>query len=308
MPADREVLVRVQASTVCFADWMIRTGPPLVRVMNGLLRPKVQILGVDLAGTVESVGRSVTRFAPGDEVFGSRGDKFGAHAEYACVAEDGYLAHKPANMSLEEAATVFVGGCCALYFLRKAAIQPGERVLVHGASGSLGIFAVQLAKHFGARVTGVCGPANVELVRSLGADEVIDYTRQDFTRNAGSYDVICDVLAKAGFPRSMRSLKRGGRYLHVGMPLEIARIGTVLLRGFWTHVTGAARFVVGAAAPVQADLDYLKRLIEAGELRTVIGRSYPLREIAEAHRYAESGHKIGNVVILVNNVPGTGPS
>jgi NADPH:quinone reductase-like Zn-dependent oxidoreductase len=299
VPGDREVLVRIHASTVCFGDCIVRKGPPLVRIMNGLRTPKVKILGVDLAGTVESVGRSVTKFAAGDQVFGSRGDRFGAHAEYACVAEDGFLAHKPVNMSLEEAATIFVGGCCALYFLRKAGIRPGEKVLVHGASGSLGIFAVQLARHFGAHVTAVCGPTNVDLVRSLGADEVIDYTRQDFTRNTGCYDVICDVLAKAGFPRSLHALRRGGRYLHLGMPLEIARIGTVLLRGLWAHATGAARFVVGAAAPVQADLEYLKRLVEAGELRTVIGRSYPLTEIAEAHRYAESGHKVGNVVILI---------
>ena len=304
VPGDREVLVRIHASTVCYGDWIIRKGPPLVRVMNGLLRPKVQILGVDLAGTVESVGRSVTKFAPGDQVFGSRGDKFGAHAEYACVAEDGFLAQKPANMSLEEAATVFVGGCCALYFLRKANIQPGETVLVHGASGSLGIFAVQLAKHFGAHVTGVCGPANLDLVKALGADKVIDYTRQDFTQKTGCYDVICDVLGKAGFPRSLHALKRGGRYLHIGMPAGVVQISAVLLRGLWTQVTGAARFLVGAAVPVQEDLYYLKILIEAGKLRTVIGRSYPLTEIAEAHRYAESGHKVGNVVILVNNSPG----
>jgi NADPH:quinone reductase-like Zn-dependent oxidoreductase len=299
VPADHEVLVRIHASTVCFGDCLIRQGPALVRVMNGLRTPKTKILGVDLAGTVESVGRSVTKFVPGDQVFGSRGDKFGAHAEYACVAQDGYLAHKPANITLEEAATIFVGGCCALYFLRKAAIQPGEKVLVHGASGSLGIFAVQLARHFGAQVTAVCGPTNADLVKSLGADEVIDYTRQDFTRNIGSYDVICDVLAKAGFPRGLRALKRGGRYLHVGMPMGIAQIGTVLLRGLWAHASGAARFVVGAAAPVQADLEYLKHLIEAGKVKTVIGRSYRLTEIAEAHRYAESGHKVGNVVILI---------
>jgi NADPH:quinone reductase-like Zn-dependent oxidoreductase len=302
VPGDREVLVRVHASTVCYGDWFIRKGPPLVRVMNGLLRPKVQILGVDLAGTVESVGRSVTKFASGDQVFGSRGDKFGAHAEYTCVAEDGFLAHKPANMSPEEAATIFVGGCCALYFLRKANIQPGETVLVHGASGSLGTFAVQLAKHFGAHVTAVCGPANLDLVKSLGADKVIDYTRQDFTQEAGGYDVICDVLGKAGFPRNLRALKRGGRYLHIGMPAGVAQISAVLLRGLWTHVTGAARFLAGPAAPVQRDLEYLKSLIEAGHLRTVIGRSYPLSDIAEAHRYAEGGHKVGNVVILVRDV------
>jgi NADPH:quinone reductase-like Zn-dependent oxidoreductase len=306
VPGDREVLVRIHASSVCYGDCIVRNGGfPLARAMSGWLKPKVQILGVDLSGTVESVGRAVMKFAPGDQVFGSRGDKFGAHAEYACVAEDGFLALKPANMSLEEAATVFVGACCSLYFLRKATIQPGEKVLIHGASGSLGIFAVQLAKHFGAHVTGVCGPANLDLAKSLGADEVIDYTRQDFTQQDGCYDVICDVLAKAGFPRSLRALKRGGRYLHIGMPLGVVRIGAVLLRGLWAHVTGRARFLVGPAAPVQKDLDYLKNLIEAGKLRTVIGRSYPLTEIAEAHRYAESGHMVGNVAIRVSQAPGT---
>jgi NADPH:quinone reductase-like Zn-dependent oxidoreductase len=273
--------------------------------MNGLRRPKVQILGVDLAGTVESVGRSVTKFAPGDQVFGSRGDKFGAHAEYACVAEDGFLAPKPATMSLEEAGTIFVGGCCALYFLRKANIQAGERVLVHGASGSLGIFAVQLAKHFGAHVAGVCGPANLDLVKSLGANEVIDYTREKFTQKAGSYDVICDLLGKAGFPDSLKALKRGGRYLHVGLPSGAIQISAVLLRGLWTQLTGRARFVVGAAVPDQKDLYYLKDLIEGGSLRTVIGRSYALTEIAEAHRYAESGHKVGNVAVVMNDTSRT---
>ena len=299
-PGDRDVLVRIHASTVCFGDWFIRKGPAMVRLMNGLRKPKVRVLGVDLSGTVESVGRSVTKFAPGDQVFGSRGDKFGAHAEFACVREDGFLALKPANMTLEEAATIFVGGVCALYFLRKAKIRPGERVLIHGASGSLGVFAVQLAKHFGAHVTGVCGPSNLDLVKSLGADEVVDYTRQDFAAEAARYDVICDILGKAGFPRSLRALKRGGCYLLVGMPAGIPQMVTGLLWGLWTHVTGAARFLAGPAVPVPEDLRFLKDLIEKGQLRTVIGRTYTLDQIAEAHRYAESGHKTGNVVVLVS--------
>lgn len=200
VPRDNEVLVRVHASTVCYGDRIMRSGPPLVRLMNGIRRPKTTVLGVDLSGTVAAVGKGVTRFAPGDQVFGSRGSAFGAHAEFACVAEDGLLAHKPANMTLDEAAAVFVGGACPLYFLRKARIQPGERVLVHGASGSLGTYAVQLAKYYGAHVTAVCGPSNVDLVRSLGADEVIDYTRRDFTHDAAAYDVICDVMAWRDFP------------------------------------------------------------------------------------------------------------
>jgi NADPH:quinone reductase-like Zn-dependent oxidoreductase len=296
---DHEVLVRVHASSVCFGDRMIRQGPLIVRLLNGLRRPKASILGCDLAGTVVAVGRSVTRFAPGDLVFGSRGDKFGAYAEFACVAEDGFLAKKPANMTLEEAATVFVGAVCSLYFLRKARIQPGERVLVHGASGSLGTFAVQLARHYGAHVTAVCGTGNIELMSSLGADAVIDYTNEDFTREGPRYDVICDVMGKAGFPGSLRALKPGGRYLLVGFPGGLFAIVLALLRGLWAHVTGRAVFMTGPASPVQADLEFLKALIERGELRAVVGRTFLLDQIAEAHRHADTGHKVGNLVVIV---------
>jgi NADPH:quinone reductase-like Zn-dependent oxidoreductase len=301
VPRDNEVLVRVHASTVCYGDRMIRSGPLLVRLMNGIRRPKTTVLGVDLSGTVVSVGARVTRFAPGDQVFGSRGDKFGAHAEFACVAEDGLLAHKPANMTLEEAAAVFVGAACSLHFLRKARIQSGERVLVHGASGSLGTFAVQLAKHYGAHVTAVCSTANVELVRSLGADDVIDYTKQDFVREGAAYDVICDVMARAGFPHSVRALKSRGRYLFVGFPDGVLAIVWAMLCGLWVHLRGRAVFVAGPAAPVQVDLEFLKTLIEAGRLRSVIGRTYALRDIAEAHCYADTGHKVGNVVVVIGD-------
>jgi NADPH:quinone reductase-like Zn-dependent oxidoreductase len=299
MPGDDEVLVRVHASSVCYGDRIIRQGPLFVRLFNGLRRPKVSILGVDLAGSVVAVGKTVTRFAPGDEVFGSRGDKFGAYAEFACVAQDGLLAKKPANMTLEQAATLFVGAACSLYFLRKARIQPGERVLVHGASSSLGTFAVQLARHYGAHVTAVCGPANVDLVKSLGADVVIDYTRQDFARGGDAYDVICDVLGKAGFPGSLRALVPGGRYLHVGFSGGKLAILTTMVRGAWAHLRGRARFLTGPAVPVQADLEFLKTLIEAGELRSVISRTYALDDIVEAHRHADTDHKVGNVVVLV---------
>ena len=300
VPADNEVLIRVHASTVCYGDWIIRSGPAFVRLMQGFRRrPRYPILGVDCSGVVESVGKGVTRFAPGDEVFGSRGDKFGAHAEFATIAETGFLAHKPANMTLEDAGSLFVGGCCALYFLRKAQIQPGERVLVHGASGSLGTFAVQLARHFGAHVTGVCGPSNVALVKSLGADEVIDYTAREFVTSGPTYDVICDVLGKAGFPRSLRALKPGGRYQLIGFSGGAAAITNALFRGGWAHLRGTARFLAGPAAPVPGDLLFLKQLIEAGHLRTVISRRYPLQDIVAAHAYAESGHKVGNVLVTV---------
>ena len=299
-PGDHEVLVRVHASTVCYGDRIVRRGPLVVRLLNGLLRPKHVILGVDLSGTVVSVGRSVTRFASGDQVFGSRGDKFGAYAEFACVAEDGFLAKKPSTMSFEQAAPMFVGGACALYFLRKALIQPGERVLVHGASGSLGTFAVQLAKHYGAHVTAVCGPANAELMRSLGADAVIDYTQARFDRDGAVYDVICDVLGKAGFPRSLRALRPGGRYLLVGFSGGLLTIVAALAGGAWAHVRARAVFMAGPARPIQADLELLKRLAEAGEVRSVIGRTYAFADIVEAHRHADTGHKVGNLVLVMD--------
>jgi NADPH:quinone reductase-like Zn-dependent oxidoreductase len=303
VPRDNEVLVRVHASTVCFGDRMVRQGPLLVRLMNGLRRPKAAILGADLAGTVVATGNGVTRFAPGDEVFGSRGEKFGAYAEFACISEDGFLARKPATMTMEEAATVFVGAVCPLYFLRKARIQPRERVLVHGASGSLGTFAVQLAKHYGAHVTAVCGPANADLVTSLGADAVIDYTKEDFTRDGPSYDVVCDVMGKAGFPGSLRALKPGGRYLLVGFPDSVLTIVSALVRGLWAHMIGRAVFLTGPAVPAQADLEFLKTLVERGELRAVIGRTFSIDQIVEAHRHADTGHKVGNLVVVIGGAP-----
>jgi NADPH:quinone reductase-like Zn-dependent oxidoreductase len=299
-PADNEVLIRVRASSVCYGDRMLRSGPLLIRLLTGF-RLKHRILGVDLAGIVEAVGTKVTQFAPGDEVYGGRGDKFAAHAEFACVKEDGFLAQKPASMTFEEAGTVFVGAGCSLHFLRRAKLVPGERVLIHGASGSLGVFAVQLAKHFGAHVTAVCSGRNVDLVRSLGADEAIDYTARDFTDGGPVYDVIVDVLGKAGFPRSLRALKPAGRYLLVGFSGGLGTIAGSLMTGGLVHLRGRARFITGAAAPTQADLVFLQQLIDAGKLRTVIGRRHTLDEIVEAHRYAESGHKVGNVAVLIGD-------
>jgi NADPH:quinone reductase-like Zn-dependent oxidoreductase len=299
-PEDNEVLVRVHATTVAAADWRMRKADPfLMRIMTGLWRPKTQILGMEFAGTVESVGKSVTRFRAGDQVFGSTGFKFGAHAEYLCVAENGVLAMKPVNMTLEEAAAVLFGGISALHFLRLARIQAGQKALIYGASGSVGVFAVQLAKHFGADVTGVCSTANLEMVKSLGADRVVDYTRDDFSKAGRVYDIVCDTVGKSGFSRTLKSLKRGGCYLRIGASGGLLSILGAMLRGMWISLTGAAKVIGGVARVAPGDLDLFLRLIEAGELRTVIDRRYSLDEIAEAHRYAEAGHKKGHVVVLL---------
>jgi NADPH:quinone reductase-like Zn-dependent oxidoreductase len=301
VPGDNEVLVRIHAATVCAADWRMRKADPfMVRFMIGLWRPtKFHILGMEFAGVVESVGKAVTRFGEGDQVFGSTGFKFGAHAECACLPENGLLAIKPVNMTFEEAAAVMFGGVSALHFLRKAKIQAGQKVLIYGASGSVGVFAVQLAKHFGANVTGVCSTANLDLVKSLGADEVVDYTREDFSRVGRVYDIVFDTVGKSGFSRSLKSLKRGGSYVLVGGSGRLADLLGVILRGMWVSLTGAAKVISGMARAAAADQSFLKGLIEAGKLKTVIDKRYSLDQIAEAHRHAEEGHKKGHVVILL---------
>ncbi len=305
VPKDSEVLVRVHATTVCAADWRMRKADPfLIRFLNGLRRPKrTHVLGIEFAGTVESVGKAVTRFTEGDPVFGSTGMKFGAHAEYVCVPENGSLAMKPVNMAFEEAAAVLFGGVSALHFLRQAEIHAGQKILIYGASGSVGVFAVQLAKHFGTHVTGVCSTANLELVKSLGADEVVDYTREDFSRAGRVYDIVLDTVGKSGFSRSLKSLKQGGSYARVGGSGRVSEILGVVLRGLWVSLTGAARVRSGMARSAAGDQAFLKGLIEAGTLRTVIDRRYSLDQIAEAHRYAEAGHKKGHVVILLDGEP-----
>ena len=302
VPRDNEVLVRIHATTVCAADWRMRKADPfLIRFMAGLRGPKkkMQVLGMEFAGTVESVGKAVTRFGEGDQVFGSGGFTFGAHAEHTCLLEHGVLAIKPGNMSLEESAAVLFGGVSALYFMRKAKIQAGQKVLIYGASGSVGVFAVQLAKHFGAHVTGVCSTANLDLVKSLGADEVVDYTREDFSRGGRVYDIVFDTVGKSGFSRTLTALKRGGFYVRVGGSGGVLSLLGDMLRGMWISMTGAAKVITGVARGAAEAQSVLKELIEAGKLRTVIDRRYSLDQIADAHRYAEAGHKKGHVVILV---------
>ncbi|HUB83487.1 MAG TPA: NAD(P)-dependent alcohol dehydrogenase [Bryobacteraceae bacterium] len=300
VPQDREVLVRVRATTVCAADWRLRRAKPFfIRLMTGLAKPKTRILGMEFAGTVEAVGKAVARFRVGEDVFGGTGFRFGSHAEYVCVPEDGRLAAKPANMTFEEAAAVLFGGFTALHFLRKARIAAGQEVLVYGASGSVGVFAVQLAKYFGARVTAVCSTVNLEMVKSLGADAVVDYTREDFSKAGRVYDLVFDTVGASGFARTLRCLKRGGPYVRAGATGGgLGMIGG-MLRGMWVSLRGAAKVIGGVADGSLEDQLFLKGLIEEGNLRTVIDRCYPLARIAEGHRLAEGGHKKGHVVVVM---------
>jgi NADPH:quinone reductase-like Zn-dependent oxidoreductase len=304
VPKDNEVLVRVRATTVAAADWRIRKADPFVaRFFTGLLRPKrIQTTGMEFSGTVESVGSAVTRFRPGEEVFGGTLFKLGCQAEYVCLAEDGMIAPKPVNMPLEEAAAVFFGGFTVLGFLGKAPIQKGQKVLVYGASGSVGVFAVQLAKHFGAEVTAVCSTANLALVKSLGADAVVDYTKEDFSRAGRVYDMVFDTVGKSGFWRSMKCLKHGGFYVlvsFIGGESFIVGVLASLLGGLWGSVTGRAKVVGSPKQGGIQNLLLLKELIEAGKVRTVIERRYLLAEIADAHRHAEGKHKKGHVLVVV---------
>jgi NADPH:quinone reductase-like Zn-dependent oxidoreductase len=300
VPKDNEVLIKVFATTVTSGDVRIRnfTWPLWFRlpgrIMYGLRKPRKNIPGNELAGVIESVGKDVTLFRKGDQVLGiSWGTSFqSTTAEYKCLSENEMIAMKPANMTYEEAAAVPVGGLTALHFLRKADIQSGQKVLIYGASGSVGTFAVQLAKYYGAEVTGVCSTTSVELVESLGADKVIDYTKEDFTQNGQTYDVIFDAVIKTSFSRCKSSLKHGGTFLTLDWPL---------LQALWTSKVGTKKVIIGIASQNPEDLVFLLELIEAGELKSVIDRTYPLEQTAEAHRYVEKGHKKGNVVITVEH-------
>jgi NADPH:quinone reductase-like Zn-dependent oxidoreductase len=285
------VLVRVHATTVNQTDCHMRRAKPFIwRFFLGLLRPKQRILGSEFAGEIEAVGAGVTEFEVGDRVFGFRS---GAHAEFVCAREAGLLAHVPAGMSFEEAAAVCDGGHQGLLALRSANVGKGTRVLVYGASGSCGTAAVQLARHFGAHVTAVCNTKNVELVRSLGADEVVDYLQEDFTRNGKTYDVIIDAVGKHLFFRCKGSLKPGGIYVATD------RLHNFILAP-WTSRIGDKKVVFKVTPQTKEDVLFLKGLIEAGRYRPVIDRTYPLEDVVEAHRYVDTWEKTGNVVLTVN--------
>ncbi len=301
-PKDNEVLIKIYASTVTAGDCNARGStfvPPgfgfLQRLMFGLQRPKRPILGIELAGEIEAVGQAVTLFKKGDQVWGTAVEKLGAYAEYICLPEDARLVKKPTGFTFEEAASIPFGATTALYFLRDVArLQPGQKVLIIGASGGVGVYAVQLAKFYGVEVTGVCSTANLELVRSIGADKAVDYTQEDVTQSGETYDVILDMVpGKTSFARYQVLLKPNGLYLAgAGGLKEIVQMA-------WTSLTGGKKVIAGMAPDRKDDLVFLNGLLEAGKIKPVIDRCYPLEQTAEAHRYVDTGHKRGSVVITV---------
>jgi NADPH:quinone reductase-like Zn-dependent oxidoreductase len=299
IPKANEVLISNYATTATLYDCWSRsaTAPPgfglLMRLATGLRKPKQPIFGTELAGKIEAVGSDVTKFKVGDQIWGYLGMKQGAYVEYICLPEDGVLAEKPSKMTFEEAAAVQQGALTALYFLRAANIQRGQKILIFGASGGVGSFAVQLAKHFGMEVTGICSTSKLEFVKSLGADTVIDYTKDDFTENGEMYDIILDTIGKTNVGRSKRLLKKDGVYLFTtfGIPK--------LFRILWLQLINRKKAFYGTLEEKTEDLNFLKELIEAGEVKAVIDKQFPLEQAAEAHRYVESGQKQGQVVITM---------
>lgn len=299
-PAPNEVLIKTRATTVTSADWRARSlkiprGFGLLsRLFFGISKPRQPVLGTELAGIVEAIGKEVTRFSIGDEVFAFGGARMGCYAEFKCMREDGSVALKPANLTYGEAAALSFGGTTALDFFRRGKLESGESVLVNGASGGVGTAAVLLARHFGARVTGVCSASNADMVTSLGADYVIDYTRDDFTENGETYDLIVDTVGTAPFSRSRDSLSEKGRLLLV--------LGTLAdtLQAPWNSMTSSKKVIAGPASVNQEALHYLARLAEAGEFKPVIDRIYPFEQIVEAHHYVDTGRKKGNVIITLD--------
>lgn len=306
-PKDNEILIRICASPVNYGDITARNfgniparefNMPLLlwlpaRISFGFRKPKNQILGSELAGEIEAIGKKVRRFRKGDQVFAYRGMQMGANAEYVCMPEDGMVAIKPANINFEEASAVPYGGIMALSLLRKVKVQSGQKVLINGASGGIGSFAVQLARYYGAEVTGVCSSPRLELVKSLGAHKVIDYTKEDFTKNGERYDLIFDILGRSSFSLCKGSLTQNGRYLLASFKMK------QLFQMLLTSLTGRKKVICGLASEKPEDLVFLKELAEAGKIKTVIDKCYPLEQTAKAHRYVEEGRKQGHVIITM---------
>jgi NADPH:quinone reductase-like Zn-dependent oxidoreductase len=304
-PKDNEVLVKIHATTVTFGDLFARNPSyknfampaPLYlypKIAFGFRKPKRTILGAEFSGTVEAVGTEVTKFSKGDEVFGYVADKVGCYAEYRCVPEDISVALKPTNMTHGEAAAVTYGGIIALTLVRKMNIQPGQKILIVGASGSIGSAAVQITKSLGADVTGVCGTPRLEFVKALGADKVIDYTKEDFTQSGETYDIIFDTYNKGSFGRSKKSLVKNGRYILASFSMR--QIFTMLR----TKLIGNKKLICSMA--LNEDLDGVKELIDEGKIKAVIDKSFPLEKTAEAHKYVEEGHKKGHIVITLDHL------
>jgi 2-desacetyl-2-hydroxyethyl bacteriochlorophyllide A dehydrogenase len=294
VPGDNEILIKIHATSVSSGDARMRRADPfIIRLIFGFKRPRKPVLGVVVAGEIEAMGKNVSKFSLGDQVFGSSGMNFGAHAEYVSVPEDAVLALKPDNMTYEEAAAIPFGATASMHFLRIASIQPGQKVLIYGASGALGTLAVQLAKNSGAELTAVCSEANAELMKSLGADHVIDYTKEDFTANGMKYDVIFDTTGKSPVRKALKSLNDKGYLL-----LASAGVCT-MIGGSIRSMFSSKNIVSGVIKETVEDMNFFKQEIELGKLKAVIDRSYPLEQIADAHRYVDGGHKKGNVVIRI---------
>jgi NADPH:quinone reductase-like Zn-dependent oxidoreductase len=308
-PMDNEVLIRIHASSVNFGDLMARNFKAITprqfnmpflfwlmaKISFGLSHPRITVLGNEFAGEIEAVGRDVKRFKPGDQIFGYSGQSLGAYAEYLCMPEESTFAIKPTNLTYEEAAVIPYGAIMALPLLRRVNLLPGQKVLINGASGGIGSAAVQIARYFGAEVTGVCSTLRVEFVKSLGADKVIDYTKDDFTQNGETYDLIFDILGKSSFSRCKRSLTPHGIQLFASFKLK------QILQMLWTSRSGGKKVICAFAPGSVEDLISVKELIEAGKIKVIIDRCYPMEQAAEAHRYVEQGLKKGNVVIKVGH-------
>ncbi len=293
-PKDNEILIKIHATSVSSGDCRLRKpDPTAVKLFFGLTKPRIKILGAALAGEVEEIGKNVKLFKKGDLVFGSAGMGMGTYAEYKCLPENAVLTIKPNTMTFEEAAAIPFAGLTAIDFIKKVKIQPGQKVLIYGASSAVGTYTVQLAKYFGAEVTAVCSTANLELVKSIGADTVIDYTKEDFTKNGETYDMIFEIVNKLPLSSYKNSVKENGSLILV------AALLSEMLSGLWLSLTSKKKVFTGMISETTENLNFLKELFEKGKLKPVVDKRYPLEQMAEAHRYVEQGHKKGNVVIVV---------